>query len=286
MLPNLNVVICGIVLSVILFVATGNGIIVPESYTRVAKPPEVIRPMTQAIVTDEPARAQFNVMTAERRDPGPLRQQAAVPVSEPVSAPRDGAPRDGAEPVLPANATPVAVSGPAIVAAAAQPVGDLAPELRIGDVAGHSTPATVIASPQPEHVTALAQTAATDAVKTGPATARAPSSEAGTAASMSAAKTSEPRGGETQDAVAADPDPTDSTSASTLASAAHAAVRPRRARPASHNAAVAAHKPVVRHARARVPLPAPSPAAAAPNAATPVTGLFGQTNFNAAPPHQ
>ena len=301
MLPNLNVVICGIVLSVIAFGATGNGIIMPQTYTRIGKPPAVsrpIRPTMESIVADEPARAP-NAMTEEHRDQEPARllPQAAVPVAEPVAASRDGGQPSG-EPVMPAEAAAVTAAGVASVAAA-PPVPDLASELRMGTIAGHAAPVADVAdapAPAPEAAIAPApaDAAATDAIESAPAAPHVASPETGAAAavaSMSVAPTGEPPGGKTQDTTVADHDATDAIPASPPPPAVHAPVRLRRARPvaaaaaAAHPAAVAAHKPVVRHARPHVPQPAASPAAA-PNPATPVTGLFGQTNFNPAPPHQ
>ena len=52
---NLNVVIGGVVLSTILFVASGNGVVVPKTYTHLAKAPEASPgPVPPTVVTAEP----------------------------------------------------------------------------------------------------------------------------------------------------------------------------------------------------------------------------------------
>ena len=67
MLPNLKILICGVVFALLLFAVTGAGILLPESYTRVGEMPEVGRPMMQRMIADEPAQAQFHIMTVARR---------------------------------------------------------------------------------------------------------------------------------------------------------------------------------------------------------------------------
>jgi hypothetical protein len=117
MLPNIKVVICGIILAVILFVATGAGIVMPETYTRIGEMPKVGRPMMQQIMTDETAQAQFHSLAATRRSEeiGRLREQAALVVAEPAAvthedqSPSLSAPSDHPSIPLSANvAQPVA----------------------------------------------------------------------------------------------------------------------------------------------------------------------------------
>jgi hypothetical protein len=94
MLPNIKVVICGIILAVILFVATGFGIVTPETYTRIGEMPKVGQPMMQQMMTGEPAQAQYHTLAATRRNEelGWLHEQMALVVAEPTAVARDGEP--------------------------------------------------------------------------------------------------------------------------------------------------------------------------------------------------
>jgi len=67
MLPNLKILIGGVVFALFLFAVTGTGVLLPESYTRVGEMPEIGRPMMQRMIADEPAQAQFHIMTVARR---------------------------------------------------------------------------------------------------------------------------------------------------------------------------------------------------------------------------
>jgi hypothetical protein len=82
MLPNLKILICGAVFALLLFVVTGAGVMLPESYTRVGEIPQVSRPMMQRMITDDPAQAQFQVLTLARRNEelDRLRERAALEV--------------------------------------------------------------------------------------------------------------------------------------------------------------------------------------------------------------
>jgi len=63
MLPNLKILICGVVFGLLLFAATGAGVMLPDSHTRVGEMPEVGRPMMQRVMAEEPALAQFHLMS-------------------------------------------------------------------------------------------------------------------------------------------------------------------------------------------------------------------------------
>ncbi len=82
MLPNLKILICGVVFTLLLFAVTGAGVLLPESYTRVGEMPEVGRPMMQRMIADEPAQAQFHVLMVARRSEelDRLRERAALEV--------------------------------------------------------------------------------------------------------------------------------------------------------------------------------------------------------------
>jgi hypothetical protein len=67
MLPNFKVVIGAIMFAVLLFAVTGAGVVMPETYTRIGEAPEIGRPMMQRMIADEPAQAQFQVLTLTRR---------------------------------------------------------------------------------------------------------------------------------------------------------------------------------------------------------------------------
>jgi len=88
MLPNLKILICGAVFALLLFVVTGAGVMLPESYTRVGEIPQVGRPMMQRMIADEPAHAQFHVLTLARRNEelDRLRERAALEVVPAVAA--------------------------------------------------------------------------------------------------------------------------------------------------------------------------------------------------------
>ena len=88
MLPNLKILICGVVFGPLLFAVTGAGVLLPDSSTRVGEMPEIGRPMMQRMIAEEPAQAQFRVMTVARRSEEleRLRERSAVEVA-PVFAP-------------------------------------------------------------------------------------------------------------------------------------------------------------------------------------------------------
>jgi hypothetical protein len=67
MLPNFRVVICAVMFAVLLFAATGAGVVLPETYTRIGEMPEIGRPMMQRMITDGMAQAQYLALTLSRR---------------------------------------------------------------------------------------------------------------------------------------------------------------------------------------------------------------------------
>ena len=81
MLPNLKILICGVVFGPLLFAVTGAGVLLPDSNTRVGEMPEIGRPMMQRIIAEEPAH--FRIMTVARRSEEleRLRELSAVEVA-------------------------------------------------------------------------------------------------------------------------------------------------------------------------------------------------------------
>jgi hypothetical protein len=86
MLPNLKILICGVVFGPLLFAVTGAGVLLPDSNTRVGEMPEIGRPMMQRMIAEEPAQAQFRVVTVARRSEEleRLRERSAVEVAPPL----------------------------------------------------------------------------------------------------------------------------------------------------------------------------------------------------------
>ncbi len=84
MLPNIIVVICGIIVSLTLLVGIGASGIRPQSYTRIGETPEISRPMIQRIVADSGGAVKLQLLAMARRDEelGRLRAFAAEPASE------------------------------------------------------------------------------------------------------------------------------------------------------------------------------------------------------------
>jgi hypothetical protein len=83
MLPNLKILICGVVFGPLLFAVTGAGVLLPDSNTRVGEVPEIGRPMMQRMIAEEPAQAQFRITTVARRSEEleRLRELSAVEVA-------------------------------------------------------------------------------------------------------------------------------------------------------------------------------------------------------------
>jgi hypothetical protein len=112
MLPNLAFMVCGILFCFLLFAATGAGIMLPDSRTRIGEMPEIGRPMMQRSMADVPAQSQVYMMTAARRSDEleRLRERVSVEIAaapaQPEPAPSkpaaeamtDGSPDDHMEP--------------------------------------------------------------------------------------------------------------------------------------------------------------------------------------------
>jgi hypothetical protein len=83
MLPNLKILICGLVFGLLLFAVTGAGVKLPDSYTRVGEMPEIGRPMMQRMIAEEPAQARFHILTVVRRSEEleRLRERASLEVA-------------------------------------------------------------------------------------------------------------------------------------------------------------------------------------------------------------
>jgi hypothetical protein len=83
MLPNLKILICGVVFGLLLFAVTGAGVLLPDSNTRVGEMPQISRPMMQRMIADEPSQAQFHTMMVARRggELERLRERAALEVA-------------------------------------------------------------------------------------------------------------------------------------------------------------------------------------------------------------
>jgi len=83
MLPNLKIMIGAVMFAVILFAVTGAGVFMPGTYTRIGEMPEIGRPMMQRMIADEPAQAQFHILTLTRRSEelDRLRERAALEVA-------------------------------------------------------------------------------------------------------------------------------------------------------------------------------------------------------------
>jgi hypothetical protein len=67
MLPSYKTVIGVVLLSAVLFVMTGAGVVIPDTYTRIGEMPEISRPMMQGMITDEAGQAHFHLLNLTRR---------------------------------------------------------------------------------------------------------------------------------------------------------------------------------------------------------------------------
>jgi hypothetical protein len=85
MLPSYKTVIGVVLLSAVLFVMTGAGVVMPETYTRIGEMPEISRPMMQGMITDGAGQARFHVLNLTRRaeEIDKLRMLAALEVDSP-----------------------------------------------------------------------------------------------------------------------------------------------------------------------------------------------------------
>lgn len=122
MLPNLKLVICGILFCILLFAVAGIGVMRPESRTHVGEMPEVGRPMMQRSMADASSQAQVYSMTVARRSDelDRLRVSAAAetaaappePEAQPDTPKPDLSQPDGPKP----DSVATAASGDAVTA--------------------------------------------------------------------------------------------------------------------------------------------------------------------------
>jgi hypothetical protein len=84
MLPNLKFLVCGILFCVLLFVAAGAGVVLPDARTRVGEMPGIGRPMMQRSMAEAQAEAQIFMMAAGRRSDDPERPAEPAPADTPA----------------------------------------------------------------------------------------------------------------------------------------------------------------------------------------------------------
>jgi len=123
MLPNLKILICGAVFAPLLFAVTGAGVVLPDSYTRVGEMPEIGRPMMQRMIADEPAQAQFYIMTVARRSEEleRLRELAVLEVAPAVAPAQPDL--DLVKPAVVENPVPDSILATDVMAPTPQPTG-------------------------------------------------------------------------------------------------------------------------------------------------------------------
>lgn len=299
MIPNLNVVICGILLSVVVLAATGAGIITPETYKRIGETSQAGPPMTQRLATNEAARVPFSAAVAPHR-------------SEEIVLPSEGGAAGAAEAVTapalrtsewtagePARADSTVTEPPAVpnsAGLAGEPSlaapssggraddGATAPSA----LAGNKVPVLPPAPPTAKGATPNASSA--NAIPVDVASADA--GPAGTlpvaaASAASSAKSDSAAGGAgapASEPASHDPDETAAVAEERHGDADFPPVLPRararlkRPHPAAKSVA-APHRVLLRHVRGRGPAP---PATDQTGSAT---GLFGQENFSSTSPH-
>lgn len=91
MLPSYKTIIGVVLLSAVLFVMTGAGVVMPETYTRIGEMPEISRPMMQSMITDGAGEARFHLLNLTRRA-GELDKLRLLAVLEVDSPPADATP--------------------------------------------------------------------------------------------------------------------------------------------------------------------------------------------------
>jgi hypothetical protein len=202
MLPNFTVVTCGAILTVLMLVVAGSGLIDPQ--TRIGAMPEIGRPMIQRMIAEPPARGQFAALEVSRRAEELRRLRDLAPV---VSDPAAVGERNAS--VQPATESPASEAAAREVAApeSAAP----APSLPSNAAAPASTeivPTVAEAAPAavapPPARTEAAPTVATEAVQAAiveptPAAAAkaAPAQDTAGAPAPNDAKLAAPSAGET-----------------------------------------------------------------------------------------
>jgi hypothetical protein len=125
MLPSYKTVIGVVLLSAVLFVMTGSGVVMPDTYTRIGEMPEISRPMMQSMITDGAGQARFHLLNLTRRaeELDRLRMVAALEVD---ALPADLAPtliatKVAAEPATSSASAPPATSLTSLAAKPAAP---------------------------------------------------------------------------------------------------------------------------------------------------------------------
>ncbi len=125
MLPSYKTVIGVVLLSAVLFVMTGAGVVMPETYTRIGEMPEISRPMMQSMITDGAGQARFHLLNLTRRaeELDKLRMLAALEVDSPLAdaAPILTATKISAEPTTSSAIAPTATPPMSLAAKPAAP---------------------------------------------------------------------------------------------------------------------------------------------------------------------
>jgi len=191
MLPNFNVVIGGIIVSIALLAATGASMINPQSYTRIGKTPEISRPVVQRMIADAEGAARFHILTVARRNEelGRLRELATMERAAEGGVANGGDEPAGAGHVIAANREPEAAAASGVgahrvaevAAAPAAPVPSALPSDAAGSGAEPARAATADVPPR----TSAAAGDPTDHELTAALTA-VPQEEAGPAAEIPA----------------------------------------------------------------------------------------------------
>jgi hypothetical protein len=165
MLPNFTVVTCGAILTVLMLVVAGSGLIDPQ--TRIGAMPEIGRPMIQRMIAEPPARGRFAALEVSRRaeelrrlrdlapvvsDPAPVgeRNESVQPATEspaPEAAAREVAAPESAAPALPSDAAAPASTEIVPTVAEAAPAAVAPPPARTEaapTVATEAVPAAIV----------------------------------------------------------------------------------------------------------------------------------------------
>jgi hypothetical protein len=87
MLPNLKLLVCGILFCFLLFAAAGTGVMLPDARTHVGEMPEIGRPMMQRSMAEAPAQAGIYMMAAARRSDEPERLGELAPMDTVAPSP-------------------------------------------------------------------------------------------------------------------------------------------------------------------------------------------------------
>ncbi|HMA73692.1 MAG TPA: hypothetical protein VKP67_19745 [Xanthobacteraceae bacterium] len=177
MLPNLRILICGVVFGPLLFAATGAGVLRPDSYTRVGEMPEVSRPMMQRVIVDEPAQAQFHLMNVARRSEEleRLRERSVLEVASVLAQPES----DLSGPAILENPASDDISATDMAAPGARPSGGTGtvPETSSGSVQVRAAEIETDAAPRADPVlvaTLPSSSAEADQIERAPSLLKVP----------------------------------------------------------------------------------------------------------------